>query len=140
MQVIGFNFTKISAQRTPEKFGKFKKNMNFEFDNIEKENVNFLKDMEAAKISFKHSLTYENLENKKANHGEITFEGNILLGLTKDESKDLQKSWKKKEISNSLRMALSNVLLQKCTSKTIQLQHELNLPSHVAFPRLTQQN
>ena len=136
MQVIGFNLSKISAEKF-NKISKSRRNMDFEFTDLEKEKVSLLKDSEAVKITFKHSLSYESDENKKNSKlAEILFEGNIIISLKKDELKDITKTWKKKEIPEGLRIALSNIILQKCTARTIQLQQELNIPSHIALPKI----
>ena len=48
MQVIGFNFTKISAERE-DKLERYSLNTNIEFTNLEKEEVELLKDSNAIK-------------------------------------------------------------------------------------------
>ncbi len=145
MQIIGFNFTKISGERflnklTPE----IKKVLDFKFDDIEHEkSINFLKDSDVLKISFKHSLFYTPVDSKdkgkkknEKKEAEISFEGNILISLSKKDLDEILLSWKKKQISNTLRIFLSNFILSKCTPKTLELQQELNLPSHLPLPRL----
>ena len=56
MQIIGFNLTKVLAERSPD-FTRSAINTNIEFSNVEKEKVDLLKDAEAIKISFKFSRT-----------------------------------------------------------------------------------
>ena len=139
MQVIGFNFTKISAEKA-QTSKNLKINSNIEFINLEKEKIDLLKDSEAVKVYFKHSLTYETDEEKKETPkaGELLFEGTMLLSVTKQEAKDIFKNWKKKQIHPSLRMPLFNLILKRCAPKAMQLQEEIGLPSHIPIPRLTQ--
>jgi len=136
MQVVGFNFSKISGEKI-DRIVKAKRNMGFEFVDLEKDKIPLLKDLEALKIKFKHNLSYDSTEEKKDQKlAEIVFEGNLIMSLTKEELKDIMKLWKKKEVPEGLRMTLSNIILERCTAKTIQLQQELNIPSHIALPRI----
>ena len=136
MQVIGFNLKKILAQRSLN-FQRGPINTNIEFTNVEKEKVDMLKDLEALKMSFIFSVNYSDQEKKdELKHGEISFEGNILLSSTKEESKDIQKSWKKKQIQENVRIPLINFILKKCSVKALALEEDLNLPSHIPFPQV----
>ena len=133
MQVIGFNLTKVLGERKPEiKLGNI--DHSFEFINIEKEKLNILKDNEALKISFKYGITYKDSEKKEEKHGEISFEGNIITVVTKDEMKNIQKDWKSKKISPDLRTGLSNLVLRKCSGKAALLTDDLGLPPHIPIP------
>ncbi len=137
MQVIGFNFTKIAAEKFPTfKSGKSINN-NIEFLSLDKEKIEILKDLEAVRISFKYSLTYKDSTESKEKDGEVFFEGFIVLSLTKDESKDLLKVWKKKELPAGIRIPLFNLLIRKCAARALSLQEELNLPPHLSIPQLT---
>lgn len=139
MQVIGFNFTRISAERFPEyKSGKTINN-NIEFTSLDKDKIEVLKDLEAAKVSFKYALTYKDNADEKEiapKDAEIIFEGVIILSLTKDESKELFKFWKKKELPASFRIPLFNLLIKKCAARALSFEEELNLPPHINIPQL----
>ena len=159
MQVIGFNFTKIAAER-PTELKKGPINTNIEFLDLKKESVSLLKDMDAVKISFGLSIDYNenseeqknvnNKESKKENkksksfpsspqstpQAQIKFNGNIVLSVEKDELKDLEKSWKNKELPNATKIPLFNLILKKSSPKALQLQDELNLPSHIPLPMI----
>lgn len=151
MQVIGFNVQKILAERSPE-FKKSNINTNIEFTDIDKEKLDLLKDAEALKFSFVFIITYDDAEKSQeksqdkpqeekskdssSKQGEIRFEGNILLSATKDEAKDITKSWKKKQIEDNFRIPLINFILKKCSVKALSLEEDLNLPIHIPFPRI----
>lgn len=146
MQVIGFNFTKISAERA-QNFKHKSINTNIEFTNLEKEEVPLLKDQDAVKISFNFLVDYssqsqEDKERKTLNkqkekpQAQIDFDGHIVLTATKQELKDLQESWKNKKIPQATQIPLFNIILKKATPKALQLQDELNLPSHIPLPRV----
>ena len=138
MQVIGFNLSKVLAERSPD-FTRSAINTNIEFSNVEKEKVDLLKDAEAVKISFKFSVIYENKEKKEKKNGEVSCEGVIVLSTSKEEAKDFHKSWKKKEVPKDTMIPLYNVILKKCSLKALQLEDDLNLPPHIPFPQIRAQ-
>src|SRR5436853_418749 len=99
MRVIGFGLNRILAEKAPD----FKRSnppvMNVEFISLDKEEVEILKDQEAVKIGYKYSLIYNDQDSKKESKvGEISFEGNIIIAIDKEESREIMKSWKKKSL------------------------------------------
>jgi hypothetical protein len=137
MQVIGFNFTKISAEKFPDfKTGRSINNK-IEFTNLEKDKIDLIKDSEVVKIFFEYSLIFTEVEKSDKKDAEIIFKGFMVLSLEKDEAKEILKSWKKKELPPSLKITLFNILLKKCAAKSLTLEEELGLPPHMAIPQLT---
>ena len=133
MQIIGFNFTKISAERKPD-FKNTGVNTQIDFLDINKEKINFLKDAESLKVSFKFSVIYANQDkdnkiDEKEIQGQTIFEGSLILSVSKEENKLIQKSWKKKQMPPSLQIPLYNFILKKCTIKAVFLQDEVGLPN-----------
>ena len=138
MQVIGFNFTKISAERFPNyKFSRPTQNIGF--TDVSTEKVALLPNSNATKITFNFSLDYKESEKAKDNLAQIGFEGHILLSAEKEESKEIQKQWKKKKLPQDLAFKLSNLILKKCSIKAMQLQEDIVIPSHLPIPQLTPQ-
>ena len=62
------------------------------------------------------------------------------MSASKEDSKTLTKSWKKNEIPDGTKIPLFNVILKKCTTKALQLEEELLLPSHIPMPQLRPQS
>ncbi len=140
MQIIGFNFTKINAERS-QILKRSGINTNIEFTDLEKDKVDFLKEGEVIKLSFSFSVKYESSEEKDKKKSEdpsasISFKGMIVLSVSKEESKDLQKSWKKKELPPALQIPLYNFILKKCSTKALNLEEDLNLPPHIPVPQI----
>ena len=146
MQLICFNLNKIKADKSPS-FKRSSINTNIEFIDVEKDKLDLLKDTEALKIAFIFSIAYTDVEKDKQekkeetkeeikNEGEISFEGTVLFSANKDESKDLTKSWKKKQIPEQFRIPLINFILKRCSVKALSLEEDLNLPSHIPFPQI----
>ncbi len=137
MKLLGFNLTKIEAYKS-ETFVNSNIVSNIEFTDFQKQNLPMLKEGEGIKVSFKHDLVYNSKnEKKQEKQGNITFEGSLLLSADEEESKKLLKAWKKQEFTTDIRIPLSNLILRKCTPKTIQLQEELNLPTHIPMPLIS---
>jgi hypothetical protein len=138
MKVIGLSFTKISASKVHAfQMGKAI-NTDIEFLDIDKASLSLLKDdSEALRVSFRFSVNYLETDDKKSKkNAEISLEGDIIVSGTKDESKDVQKAWKKKEIPASFKVPLFNLILRKCSPRALQLEEELNLPSHIPIPQI----
>ncbi len=137
MQLIGFNFKKISAERFPNFKSNTGINTNINFLDIDKEKIDILKELETIKISFHFSVDYgTNTEGKDEKDAQICFDGTILLSLDKEESKAIFKSWKKKQLPESMRLPLFNLILNKCSIRALQLEEEIGIPSHVPLPRI----
>jgi len=146
MQVIGFNFKKMSAEKR-ENITRSNISTNIKFLEVVKEQINLLKDTEGIKISFQYDLTYdspnkEDKEGKKEQKeedkkGQVLFEGDIMMSLDKQEAKEILKAWKKQKLPSAFQVPLYNLILKKCTPKAVHLQDEIGLPSHIPMPRLT---
>lgn len=136
MNILGLNFTKISAERSGDVL-QTTVNTNIEFLEVEKEKLEILKDAEPLRVKYLFSITYNKGEGKKQEKvAEIIFEGTLLLSATLEESKEVLKSWKKKELSNNFKVPLFNLILKKCSIRALALEEELGIPSHVPLPRL----
>jgi len=146
MQVVGFNLIKVKAERFPAPREKIVINTNIEFLNVEKQKSEIV-ETDLAALSFKFTISYDTSEkpgeqkaekSEKAGkrHGEISFEGEIMISVKEDELKSFLKSWKKKEIPKEYTILLYNFILRKCSIRALQLEEEIGLPSHLPFPQV----
>lgn len=131
MKIIGFNLTKIHAEKE-EDFSNSSIDNNVNFVKYEKDKLDLFKDDEIVKVFFKYVLTYngnpaEKEEKKKL--AEIIFEGNLILMLTKEELKEFEKTWGKKDVPKKFVVPLYNAIFRKCTTKAVILQDDLLIPS-----------
>jgi len=155
MQIIGFYLTKISTSKSQNFKQVTNINTDVEFLNLEKDKVDFLKDAEAIRVSFKFSVNYYNEQqfkqieneqkeskgkNKKEDQtdkdGEVIFEGNILLSTNQEEAKNLLDSWKTKNIPDGIKVPIFNLILKKCTTKALDLEDQVSLPYHLQLPSI----
>ncbi|MEK6850274.1 MAG: hypothetical protein AABX85_01730 [Nanoarchaeota archaeon] len=138
MNVLSFNFTKISAERKlPFKHKSIRTNI--EFINIEKDEIEMLKDSEVIKISFNFVVDYSESKEKEESKeptGKIIFEGVVILSADKEESKEILEAWKNKKLPETTKAALFNLILKKCSIKALSLEEELNLPYHLPLPNI----
>lgn len=135
MRIIGFNLTKISAEKTTERIVK-KPSTSIEFIDVKEDKTDILKEGKIIKITFKYSVLYGEQENNK--EGEVICHGDIILSVMKDESKEITKDWKKKKLPTPMNIILFNFILRRCTPKAIFLEDEVALPIHTPMPKLQQ--
>ncbi len=130
-QIIGFNLTKIFVEREKEIKGQIGIRYNIQIPEAKKEALSISKDKDVLSFDFKFTINYE---PKMAG---ILFEGNVLLLAEPKESKEILKGWKKKEELRDARLLIYNTILTKCSVKALELEDDLNLPSHLPLPKLT---
>ena len=132
MRIIGFNFKKIEVERKKEDSGKLEIKTNLNIQNIEKEKIDLAG--EILKFSFTYSVNYE------PGFAEIVFKGTTLVVPTKPEDiKRILKEWKKKKLSEDIRIPIFNFIMSKCNLKALQLEEEFSLPLHIPMPQITKQ-
>ncbi len=131
MRIAGFNFKKISVEKTGEKIEDLKINTKVDIPNIEILKQEFVKTKdELVQIDFEYVVNYE------PNFAKIEIEGNVIVALDTKNAKEIVEHWKDKEMSEELRLSLFNVILRKANIKALELEDEMNLPLHIPFPPL----
>jgi hypothetical protein len=133
MRLIGFNFTKISAER----FEKPAKEVNVKTDlnitSLVKADIDSFKDKEELlMIKFNHNLNYE------PDFAKINFEGSMIISVDPKIAKEALKEWKDKKVQKDVQIFVFNIILKKTTIKALTLEDELNLPVHMPLPRVSQ--
>lgn len=132
MRIIGFNFKKISVERKKEIKGKLQIKSNLDITNIEKNHLDFAGDI--LKFSYTYNILYE------PGLAELIFQGMVLVLPDKSNNiKKTLKDWKKKKLTEEIRIFLYNFIMAKCNLKALQLEEDFALPSHIPLPRLTKQ-
>ena len=135
MKLIGFNFTKISAE-VNKNFSAGKINTSTKFLDIEKDQIDTLNDSNILKIKFEFLVKYSDKNDESKPTAEIILEGIIFMSIEKNEEKEMLKSWKNKEIAEKYRNGLVNLLLNKCSIRALSLEEEMGLPPHMPFPMI----
>lgn len=131
MKVMGFSFTKMSAERFKDSAENI--NINTELDVPEIKGIKspFLQTKEELlEARFEYKVSYE------PGMAKIIIEGKILFSVDKKTTEEVLKQWKKKSLPEDFRMLLFNVIMKKSALKALGLGDELNLPVHVPLPAL----
>jgi hypothetical protein len=131
MKVLGFNFSKISVEKFPNKAEDIKLNTNIEILNIKSVKTDMLKTKdELIGVKFSYKIGYD------PDYAKIEFAGDILLSLDFKIAKDVLKEWKDKKFPEEFQMFVFNVILRKSNIKALELEDEMNLPLHFPLPSL----
>ena len=130
--IVGFNFTKLSAERKEAAKGKIDISKNIRIKYISEENLSLAKDKHnILKFKFEFTSKYEPAI------GAILFEGEILYLEDPKKVKELLNSWKKdKRLPKELTAGLFNTILTKCNVQALILSQEVNLPSPIPMPKV----
>ena len=131
MAIIGFNFTKIAAQKLENKSGKIKIANNIGISKVESSKFAGDSKREAVNVSFRFDCLYE----PKAAH--LQFEGAITLLLAKATADELVKGWEEKKAPAAQLTAAMNHVLERCNIQAIVLSRDLGLPSPVPLPKVS---
>ncbi len=132
MRIIGFNLTKILAERQEEDGQGIRVDQNIDIKNIKEEKIPITNN-KALKIKFTLTVTYSK------DFGKIEFEGSIMTLPDEGEFKSIMDSWKDKKIPENMRLGIFNFIMVKCNIKALYLEDEMGMPLHVPMPRLTKE-
>ena len=131
MKVIGFNFTKLSAERLKETAEDVKINTEMDFPEIKEAKSPFLKiKEELLEAKFEYKVNYE------PGLARVVIQGKVLFSVDEKTANEILKQWKKKNLPEDFRILLVNVVMRKSALKALTLCDELNLPVHVPLPSL----
>lgn len=133
MKILGFNVSKISAERlSNEEFDELKVNTNIDVPEITKAELDIFggKD-ELLNVKFEYVVEYV------PNMAKISFAGSLLIALDPKTAKDVLKEWKDKKMPEDFKVNLFNIILRRFNVKALQLEEDMGLPVHFPMPRLT---
>lgn len=129
MKIIGFSFTKLHAEKTEKNMENINIKTNIDISEIHEVKSDFLNSKDSLLgIKFKYSINYE------PEFASVVLKGTVLFSMDKKEASEIIKEWKSKQIPESFRLTLFNVILKKSNLKSLQLEEELNLPLHIPMP------
>jgi hypothetical protein len=135
MKVIGFNFTKINAEKTKPKVEQAKIKVNMDVNSIEALTSTLLSTEEdILGIEFTYSIDYE------PEAAKISLDGRVMLSLEPEMAKEVLKEWEEKKTPENFRFVLFNLILRKSNLKALQLEDELGLPPHIPMPSLKKED
>lgn len=130
MQILGFNFEKITGEKKGNIQGKLEIASNIDVKDISQEKLELVKDQVALKMVFEFIVKY------KPDVAGLSLHGAVLFMTDKDRAKEILKKWKAQKIEEDLKIALFNFIMTKCNLKALQIEEDLALPTHIPFPKL----
>ena len=128
MTFVGFNFTKISGEKTGNLTSNTKAKRDIKVTSISKEKLPIGDEGSTLRFDFLFSIKYVDL-------GSVLLEGFVLYMADPKEIEGILKNWEgKKHIEPKLMAQVLNNVLFKCHVKTLNITQDLNLPPHISLP------
>jgi len=133
MGIIGFTFTKISAEKKQNAKGKISVTHNINIDNFEEHKLNLGTDNDKAfKVNFEFAVVYE------PNIGSITLQSEIVALDDKKKVEAALKKWAKdKKLEGDLMAPLFEFGLKKARLKALFMAEDINLPPPFKLPDIS---
>ena len=129
MKIVGFNFKKISIEKTLDKFKDLKINTNIDIVKVKQIKPEiFQPKEELVEVEFDYHIDYN------PNIAKISLSGTVLVMADTKIIKNFIKQWKKKKLPEEHKILIFNVILKKSNLKAMQLEDEMNLPLHIPLP------
>tara|TARA_B100000315_G_C14154846_1_gene397354 strand:- start:5 stop:418 length:414 start_codon:yes stop_codon:yes gene_type:complete len=132
MAVVGFNFTKINAERKPIIKGEIKINNNVSVKGVETHEIQLGKTkQEGLKVSFEFTSKYE------PSVGEIKLLGEVIFLEESRKIKEIHEAWKKdKKLPKEILTSVLNNVLGRCNIQAMVLSRDINLPPPLPLPKV----
>ncbi len=131
MAIVGFNFTRMVAERKAAGSGEISVQMGLVFKDVTKAELKISdKTRGGLKYSFEFTTSYT------PDLGSIVLTGDIVDILDLQTVKALIKSWEKnKTLDDEKILDVYNTALGRCSLQAVLLSKEMGLPSPIPLPR-----
>jgi hypothetical protein len=135
MKLMGFNFRKIFIERKSDSLENIKIDTKINIANVEKLENNLFKgtDKELFKIDFVYIIDYS------SEIAKIELSGNLLIAVEKDLSAKILEKWENKKLPEEIKITVFNIILKKSNIRALELEEQMNLPTHIPLPLLKKQ-
>ena len=132
MTIVGFNFTKIGAEKKDIAKGKINISNNVAIDNVDEKKISLANDKQKVlAFTFNFTSKYE------PDIGLINFVGDILLMEEARRAKEILDGWKKdKKLPKEIMTPILNTVLSKYNIQALILSEQINLPPPIPLPKL----
>jgi hypothetical protein len=130
MSIVGFNFTKINAERKNAVVGTVNISNNIAIREITEAKLG-LAGRGALRISFTFKSEYS------PNLAQLTFDGDVLVLVDAKQVEELIASWtKSRQVPRQIAEPVMNHILDRCNIQALLVSKDLNLPSPVPLPKV----
>lgn len=132
MTIVGFNFTKIEAEKKEMIKGKININNNVHINQVEEKDLS-LGNQKQKVLAF----NFEFIAKYDPNIGSIKFTGDVLSMDDVKTTKEILDGWKKnKKLPKEIMPNILNTIMSKCNIQALILSEQINLPSPIPLPKL----
>lgn len=134
MPIVGFNFDRISIEKSNDIGGQVRVERGLSIKEISKQEyaLSPKKKEELLKFDFEFTVKYE----PKA--GSIQITGHVLFMEEPPEVKKIFDNWKKnKKLNPQITALILNAALIRCNLKALSLVQDVGLPPHVQLPTIS---
>jgi hypothetical protein len=132
MTIVGFDFTRIDAEKKNLIRGKININNNVTIKNVEEQNLNLGKEKQnALKFTFEFIAKYD------PGIGSIKLVGNVIYMADSKKIKEIQDGWKKdNKLPKDVSANVLNSVLTRCNVQALILSQNINLPPPIPLPKI----
>lgn len=131
MTVVGFNFTKLLAEKNKPVKGKINISNNVTIKAVSESTLAIDKKKKALKFEFLYTSKYE------PGLGNIEIGGETIYLTDEKVAKDALNGWKKdKKVPREILQVLMSHILSKCNVEGVVLSREVNLPPPIPMPKV----
>jgi hypothetical protein len=132
MAIVGFNFTKILAEKKTAIKGNVDIKNNVSIKGVESTDLAIGNSKEKAlKFIFEFSSEYS------PDVGGMLFSGDIVTLSEPAKQDEILKSWKKnKQIPKEVMGEILNTVLMRCNVEALMLSRDVNLPPPIPMPKV----
>lgn len=131
MKLLGFNLSKINAQKGRGDFKDLKIESKLDVKDIKEASQTSLKfKEELLAVTFSYEIIY------KEDLGSIGLEGTLVLAVDPKTKKEVINQWTEKKMAEDFKIVLFNIIMRKSSLKALELEESLGLPYHIQFPVL----
>lgn len=131
MAIVGFNFSKIKANKEKAVSGKVNINNNISLKKVEEAKLDINKAQKALKIEYEFSSKYE------PEAGSIEIEGSMTLIEESGKADEILAEWKKsKKLPKEVMTDVLNTALTKCNIQALIMSQQISLPPPIQMPKV----
>ncbi len=131
MAIVGFNFTRIDAQRKSQAKGKVNITNNVSLSKVEDAKLGVNKNKQSIRVSFVFETRYE------PELAKLRLEGDVILLEDKKKGGEILKHWKSANaLPKELMQGLLNSVLDRCNVQALILARDLSLPAPIPLPKV----
>lgn len=128
MRLVGFNFSKIRAEKIKDISKDTKANTKINILDVSSLNATLIEKKAILKVDFSYIIEYT------PGVGLIELEGHMLLSTDTEQATLVIDAWKGKKLGGVVKSTIFNIILRKANVKALELEEDLNLPLHIPMP------